>query len=84
MRPKRPNFSPVTSCTSSTTFLTFLNFLALSLTSFSNFTLQGRRDLNPQPPVLETGTLPIELLPFERLFFGAINHRQFQALDAEV
>jgi len=24
---------------------------------------QGRRDLNPQPPVLETGALPIELLP---------------------
>src|SRR6516165_6032608 len=24
---------------------------------------QGRRDSNPQPPVLETGTLPIELLP---------------------
>ena len=23
--------------------------------------LQGRRDLNPQPPVLETGALPIEL-----------------------
>src|SRR5215213_9813714 len=28
---------------------------------------QGRRDLNPQPPVLETGALPIELLPFGRL-----------------
>src|SRR5215510_9938670 len=26
---------------------------------------QGRRDSNPQPPVLETGALPIELLPFE-------------------
>tara|TARA_B110000014_G_scaffold223388_1_gene181020 strand:+ start:3286 stop:3468 length:183 start_codon:yes stop_codon:yes gene_type:complete len=26
---------------------------------------QGRRDLNPQPPVLETGALPIEPLPFE-------------------
>src|ERR1700739_7324 len=25
---------------------------------------QGRRDSNPQPPVLETGTLPIELLPY--------------------
>jgi hypothetical protein len=24
----------------------------------------GRRDLNPQPPVLETGALPIELLPY--------------------
>jgi hypothetical protein len=23
---------------------------------------QARRDSNPQPPVLETGTLPIELL----------------------
>src|SRR6202042_1851569 len=26
--------------------------------------LQDRRDSNPQPPVLETGTLPIELLPY--------------------
>src|SRR5487761_2009462 len=25
---------------------------------------QGRRDSNPQPPVLETGALPIEPLPF--------------------
>jgi hypothetical protein len=25
--------------------------------------VQGRRDSNPQPSVLETGTLPIELLP---------------------
>ncbi len=25
---------------------------------------QGRRDLNPQPPVLETGALPVELRPF--------------------
>src|ERR1700736_5729464 len=24
---------------------------------------QGRRDLNPQPSVLETGALPVELLP---------------------
>src|SRR5438105_1883530 len=27
------------------------------------FVEQGRRDSNPQPPVLETGALPIELLP---------------------
>src|SRR5690606_38156311 len=27
-------------------------------------TTQGRRDSNPQPPVLETGALPIEPLPF--------------------
>src|SRR3954447_9906051 len=25
---------------------------------------QGRRDSNPQPPVLETGALPVELLPY--------------------
>src|SRR3984885_11342880 len=30
----------------------------------ANPPLQGRRDSNPQPPVLETGTLPIELLPY--------------------
>ncbi len=28
---------------------------------------QGRRDSNPQPPVLETGALPIELLPYGAL-----------------
>ena len=28
--------------------------------------LQGRRDSNPQPPVLETGALPFEPLPYER------------------
>src|SRR4029079_15120834 len=27
---------------------------------------QGRRDSNPQPPVLEPGALPIELLPYRR------------------
>src|SRR5680860_1243031 len=29
--------------------------------------MQGRRDSNPQPPVLETGALPIEPLPYVRL-----------------
>ena len=28
---------------------------------------QARGDLNPQHPVLETGTLPIELLPYPNL-----------------
>jgi hypothetical protein len=31
--------------------------------------LQGKRDLNPQPSVLETDALPVELLPF-----GASRH----------
>ena len=30
--------------------------------------VQGRRDSNPQPPVLETGALPVELLPSGRAF----------------
>ena len=34
----------------------FISFLSLP---------QGRRDSNPQPPVLETGALPIEPLPFD-------------------
>jgi len=29
---------------------------------------QGRRDSNSQPTVLETATLPIELLPFLKMF----------------
>jgi hypothetical protein len=28
-----------------------------------SLSLQGKRDLNPQPSVLETDALPIELLP---------------------
>ena len=28
-----------------------------------SFVWQGRQDSNPQPPVLETGALPVELLP---------------------
>ncbi len=31
---------------------------------------QGRQDLNPQPAVLETAALPVELLPFARLFYS--------------
>ena len=33
---------------------------------FGDIGEQGRRDSNPQPPVLETGALPVELLPSER------------------
>ncbi len=35
-------------------------------TIFTAHNEQGRRDSNPQPPVLETGALPIELLPYRR------------------
>jgi hypothetical protein len=31
---------------------------------------QGRRESNPQPPVLETGALPIELLPYDSRLLG--------------
>ena len=31
--------------------------------TFTHTASQGRRDSNPQPPVLETGALPIEPLP---------------------
>jgi hypothetical protein len=32
---------------------------------------QGRRESNPQPPVLETGALPVELLPSAFRLAGA-------------
>jgi hypothetical protein len=35
--------------------------------------VQGRRDLNPQPSVLETDALPVELLPFGG--FSAMSRR---------
>ena len=34
------------------------------------FLWQGRQDSNPQPMVLETTTLPIELLPYNAFFAG--------------
>ena len=33
--------------------------------------VQGRRDSNPEPPVLETGALPVELRPSARLSVSA-------------
>src|SRR5664280_206664 len=41
-----------------------LSDLALLNQSSGESTAQGRRDSNPQPPVLETDALPIEPLPF--------------------
>ncbi len=32
--------------------------------------MQGQQDLNPQPTVLETATLPIELCPYLNLIFA--------------
>src|SRR5262245_64069427 len=34
---------------------------------FTNLTWQARRESNPQPPVLETGALPIELLAYNSI-----------------
>src|SRR5665647_853235 len=39
---------------------------AATPTSLSDRITQGRRDSNPQPPVLETDALPIEPLPYMR------------------
>src|SRR6478609_7663460 len=36
----------------------------LTLSFVSHYNWQDRRESNPQPPVLETGALPIELLSF--------------------
>jgi hypothetical protein len=51
--------------------------------------LQGRRDSNPQPPVLETGALPVELRPLAPAWLGTdLNrrHPRFQrgALPTEL
>src|SRR5690606_17391018 len=35
-------------------------------------TWQARRDSNPQPPVLETGALPVELLAYSRRYFCSL------------
>ena len=40
---------------------------------------QGRRELNPQPPVLETGALPIELRPFD-----AVPHQPTNAYEGRL
>ncbi len=37
---------------------------------YQGFSKQGRQDSNLQPPVLETGALPIVLLPFGRTIVG--------------
>ena len=38
--------------------------IALSKLLRALFVWQGQKDLNPQPTVLETATLPIELYPY--------------------
>jgi hypothetical protein len=45
------------------------------------FVWQARRESNPQPPVLETGALPIELLAFVRS--DEISDCRFQSSDGE-
>jgi hypothetical protein len=41
------------------------------------FLWQVRRDSNPQPPVLETGALPIELLTYVPIYKSSIVDFQF-------
>lgn len=42
------------------------HFLSVNVENdpYGSFSEQGRRDSNPQPPVLETGALPIAPLPY--------------------
>ena len=37
------------------------------ITIFEVFPWQGHKDLNPEPTVLETAALPIELYPYMKL-----------------
>jgi hypothetical protein len=41
------------------------SFRELTLAMTDTYPQQGRRDSNSQPPVLETGALPIELHPYD-------------------
>src|SRR3954447_15954206 len=59
--PPRPPWTALLSGTPHP-FLDHLTVLACSLCRW--LTLQGTRDLNPQPSVLETDALPVELVPF--------------------
>ena len=38
--------------------------LSAGVAGFDDPPMQVRQDLNPQPPVLETGALPVELLTY--------------------
>src|SRR5436190_14757248 len=40
-------------------------FIAMDVDGSFEWEVQGRRDSNPQPAVLETAALPVELLPLE-------------------
>src|SRR3990172_8115725 len=51
------------------------NLQAFTLRNRPRRVWQARRDSNPQPPVLETGALPIELLASNRLAARARPHR---------
>ena len=42
---------------------------------FTQFFKQARRDSNPQPPVLETGALPVELRTSDELRLGILSAR---------
>jgi hypothetical protein len=46
------------------------------------FLLQGRQDSNLEPPVLETGALPVELRPSARRHCTGVSRRPLGALFA--
>ena len=60
----KSHFRPSRRLTFSTSVLPLIQIISADQEFFREGIWQARRESNPQPPVLETGALPIELLAY--------------------